>query len=107
MFEPIDGLSDAVVGVRARGKIHVDDYRGTLIPAVEALIAREGKARVLIVLGPEWEGYSTGAMFDDAKLGVEHLKEWERFALVSDAEWIHHVASKTAGRPVHRRGGGH
>jgi len=93
MFTPIQGLADTTVGFTAHGKIHADDYTKTLIPAVEDLIARTGKARVLVVLGSEWDGYSAAAMFDDVKLGLEHRKAWERFALVSDAEWIHHVAS--------------
>ncbi len=93
MFTPIADLPDTAVGFRAHGEIHAEDYKETLIPAIEDLIARTGEARVLVVLGPEWEGYSAGAMFADAKLGLEHLKAWERFALVSDAEWIHHVAT--------------
>lgn len=92
MFVPITDLPDSTVGFTAHGKIHAEDYRDTLIPAIEHLIARSGKARVLLVLGPEWEGYSVGAMFDDVKLGIEHLRAWERFALVSDAGWIHRVA---------------
>ncbi len=82
MFIPITDLPETTVGFTARGKIHAEDYRDVLIPAVEELIARTGKARVLIVLGAESEGYSVRAMFDDVKLGLEHLKAWERFALV-------------------------
>ena len=37
--------------------------------------------------------YSAGAMLDDAKLGIQHARAWERFALVSDADWIRHVAT--------------
>ena len=44
------------------------------------------------MLGPDWDGYTAGAMFDDAKLGIEHLKAWKRFAIVSDAAWVHHLA---------------
>jgi SpoIIAA-like len=93
MFTPIVGLPDTAVGFTVQGKIHTDDYRDTLIPAVEDLIDRTGKARVLVVLGPEWEGISASAMFEDTKLGLEHWRSWDRLALVSDAEWIHHLAS--------------
>ncbi len=93
MFKPIADLPDSVVGFTAQGKLHADDYKQTLIPAIEDLIARTGKARVLLVLGPDWEGYSAGAMLDDAKLGIQHARAWERFALVSDADWIRHVAT--------------
>ena len=92
MFTPIADLPDTTVGFTAHGKVHADDYNNTLIPAIEDLITRTGAARVLLVLGPDWAGYSAGAMFDDAKLGIEHLKAWERFAIVSDAAWVHHVA---------------
>lgn len=92
MFTPIADLPDTTVGFTAHGKIHADDYDTTLIPAIEDVIARTGAARVLLVLGSDWDGYSAGAIFDDAKLGIDHLKAWERFALVSDAAWIHHVA---------------
>ena len=92
MFTPIADLPETTVGFTAHGKIHAEDYNNTLIPAIEDLIARTGAARVLLVLGPDWDGYTAGAMFDDAKLGIEHLKAWERFAIVSDAAWVHHVA---------------
>jgi hypothetical protein len=59
---------------------------------VEELLNCTGRARVLLVLGPEWDGYSAGAMVDDVQLGLEHRAAWERLALVSDAEWIHLVA---------------
>jgi hypothetical protein len=92
MFVPIPGLPPHVVGFTAEGRIHSDDYTRTLIPAVEEQIRQEGRARVLLVLGPAWEGHSPGAMVEDAKLGIEHLRAWERFALVSDAGWIADVA---------------
>ncbi len=36
------------------------------------------------VLGDEFTGYSAGAMWDDAKVGMHHLFSWERIALVTD-----------------------
>ncbi len=74
MFTPIADLPDSVVGFTASGKIDDDDYKQTLIPAVKDLISRAGKVRVILVPGPEWEGYSAAAMFDDAKLDA--AKAW-------------------------------
>lgn len=93
MFTPIPDMPDDVVALSAHGEIHGDDYKKTFIPAVEEVIARTGEARVLLYLGPEWDGYSAAAMFDDAKLGLEHRSAWMRFALVSDADWVKHVAT--------------
>ncbi len=92
MFTPMEDLPDNVVGFTAQGKVHSDDYKDTLIPAIADLIERTGAARVLLVLGEEWEGYSLGAALEDAKLGAEDIRKWERFALVSDANWIEHVS---------------
>ena len=88
MVEQIPGLPDNVVGFTAKGKVTADDYESVIVPAVEGLIAREGKARFLYHLGDDFSGFEAAAMWDDAKLGLTHLAEWERMALVSDVEWI-------------------
>jgi hypothetical protein len=88
MIEQIPDLPENVVGFTARGSVTADDYESVIVPAVEELIAREGKARFLYHLGENFSGFEAAAMWDDAKLGISHLAEWERMALVSDVEWI-------------------
>lgn len=51
MIELISGLPDEVVGFEGVGEVTSDDYKGTLIPAVEAALAAHGKIRLLYVLG--------------------------------------------------------
>ena len=36
-------------------------------------------------------GYSSGAAWQDLKLGVEHLTRWKKVALVTDVEWMSHL----------------
>jgi len=31
-----------------------------------------------------------GALWQDLKFGVEHIRAWKRIALVTDIEWMHH-----------------
>jgi hypothetical protein len=88
MIEQISDLPRNVLGFTAKGTVTADDYESVMIPAVEKLIAREGKARFLYHLGEDFSGFEAAAMWDDAKLGMSHLTEWERMALVSDVEWI-------------------
>lgn len=38
-----------------------------------------------------WDGYSSGAAWQDLKLGVEHPRRWKRIALVTDVEWMSHL----------------
>jgi len=88
MFEPIAGLPDDALGLSARGTITAEDYERTLIPLARQKIAAHGKTRVLLCFGPDFEGYSAGAIWQDAKFGLGHLREFGRIAVVSDVGWI-------------------
>jgi hypothetical protein len=96
MVEQIPNLPSNVLGFTAKGKVTADDYESVIIPAVDALFSREGKVRFLYHLGEAFSGFEAAAMWDDAKLGLKHLKGWERMALVSDIEWVR-VAVKVFG----------
>jgi hypothetical protein len=67
------------------------DYEDVLIPAVEKKLARHDKVSLLYHLGPDFTGFSAGAMWDDTRIGLKHLASWDRIALVSDVPWIRHV----------------
>lgn len=83
-------LPAGVVGVEAHGEVTSDDYERVLVPAVEAARAtsRDGKVRLMYVLGPEFPDYTAGAAWEDTKLGLGHLRSWERIAIVGDADWL-------------------
>jgi len=91
MLEKIEGLPDNVVGIVGKGEVTRDDYRNVLEPAVSAALERHSKVRMLYVLGDEVTGISPGAMWEDGKVGFEHLSRWERMAVVTDKEWIRHT----------------
>lgn len=92
MIEPLTGLPPGVLGFEAVGEVHADDYRTVLIPAVDAAAAA-GEVRLVYVLGDRFEGYSSGAAWQDAKLGAHHMKAWKKAAIVTDVEWLTHLAS--------------
>jgi hypothetical protein len=87
-FEIIEGLPKDVLGVRAQGEIDQDAYTRDLVPMIEAKLAEEGRVKLLYVLGEEFEGFTAGAAFEDAKLGGVHLRDFARVAVVSDETWI-------------------
>ena len=91
MIEVIPDLPEGVVGVEAVGEVTADDYRNVLIPAAEAALEKRGKARLLYVLGERFDRISGGAVWEDTKLGLEHLRGWELMAVVTDVEWIGHA----------------
>jgi hypothetical protein len=90
MLTLIEDLPEGVVGVEAQGKVTSEDYERVLVPAVEAARAKsgDGRVRLLYVLGHELPDYTAGAAWEDAKLGLGHLRSWERIAIVGDADWL-------------------
>lgn len=86
MLKLLDGLPDDVVGIEAVGKIAADDYRTVLDPAVAAAVEAHGRIRLLYLLGPDYDGFSAGAMWQDSKLGMSEREHFERIAVVSDHE---------------------
>jgi hypothetical protein len=88
MFTPIEGFADTVVAVRGTGLVTAEDYRTVLAPAIARATVGGRKARLLLELGEGFEGYDTGAMLADSKLGIGHGGSFERVAIVTDAEWL-------------------
>jgi len=88
----IPGLPDNAVAFSGKGEIVASDYETVLIPAIDKKLKTHKKVRILFHLGPEFTGYSMGAMWDDTKMGLEHMLSWEKLAIVSDKEWIRHLS---------------
>ena len=88
MIERIQGLPEKVLGFTAKGEVTGADYESVIIPAVEQMLAQHAKIRLLYHLGPEFKGFDARAMWDDAKIGLQHLTAWERVAVVTDVGWI-------------------
>ena len=88
MIKTIPNLPQNVLGFQAIGHVTAQDYEEQIIPAVLAMSERLHHVRMLYVLGEDFEGYSTGAMWDDALLGVSRYTAWERIAVVTDETWL-------------------
>jgi len=88
MIEVMMDLPDRVLGLRASGEVSAQDYKNVVVPAIEAKLTKHKKARLLYVLGDEFDGYTSGAAWEDAKVGMKHLTAFERVAVVTDVDWI-------------------
>jgi hypothetical protein len=80
-----------VVAVSASGEVDARDYETVLMPALDSALKAHNRIRVLYQLTPEFTGFTSGAMWDDSKLGLAHWKAWERIAVVTDIQWIAHA----------------
>ena len=77
-----------IISVTAKGKITDDDYEDAIIPAIEAALQQYDKIRILYVMGEDYAGFEGEAMWDDTKIGMQHLTKFEKIGLVSDKKWI-------------------
>jgi stage II sporulation SpoAA-like protein len=92
MITILDGLPPQVLGVRASGKVTHTDYRDTLIPHAEAMIAN-GPICLLFVLGKDFAGYEVGALRDDGTFGMRYWRDFRRIAVVGDESRVRTTVS--------------
>ncbi len=88
MIELLRGFPDNVVAIKCHGEVTRNDYDTVLVPAAEKALKSHDKIRLLYEAGPEFEGVDAGAVWEDFKLGMEHLTRWERVAVITDVDWI-------------------
>lgn len=92
MIETISGMPEGTIGFMASGEVTREDYRDVLVPALREAAEGGAEMRLLFVIGPEFETYDPGALFEDAKTGLDlefaHRAKWRRCAVVTDVRWI-------------------
>ena len=88
MIEQLKTFPDNVLAFVCHGHVTKADYETVLVPAVESALKRQDKLRLYYETASDFAGINPGAMWEDFKVGVEHLTRWERFAVVTDVEWI-------------------
>jgi hypothetical protein len=91
MIQELSDLPEGVIGFEASGKIRAEDYRDVVLPALERAAAT-GEVRFVIVMR-DFDGMSGGAVWQDLKVGIEHLRAWKRIALVTDIAWMRDLTS--------------
>ncbi len=89
MIEQIsEDMQNNVVALCAHGMVSHKDYERVVIPTVEEKIRLYSKVRFLFVLADDFEGYTAEAMWDDTKIGLQHLTAFEKIAVVTNTEWV-------------------
>ena len=93
MLEIQTGWPDRVLAVTARERVTGEDYQSILIPALEDRLRRHEKIDLLYHLGEEFTRFTTTALWDDTRLGLQHLHDFDRVAIVTDVTWIRSMAA--------------
>lgn len=82
----VDGEADPrVIRAAVTGRLQESDFHH-LSPQIEQLLERHASVRMLVQLS-DFNGWSPGAAWEDAKLGFHHYADIERLAVVGDSDW--------------------
>ncbi len=88
MIEEMTGLPSATLGFKISGNVSGDDYDNVLTPAIDNAIEKYERIKLLAQIGPDFDGYSLDAAWDDTRLGLRHWSGFERIAVVTDVGWM-------------------
>ena len=76
-------------GLLAKGKLTDTDYQQVMIPRLRELIAKQGKARLMLVLGRGLPGLGgPGRLGRRQAFGFKHRKDFAKLALVGAPKWV-------------------
>ena len=70
MLEKLNDVPREVVAVKAVGRLTREDYEKVLEPLIDDARREGRRLRFLYQVGPEFEGFTPGAAWEDAKLGL-------------------------------------
>ncbi|MCJ8209836.1 STAS/SEC14 domain-containing protein [Mucilaginibacter sp. RS28] len=94
MLQFIKDLPEHVVGIHAIGEVTKEDVEQVLIPRVEELVQKQGEINYLLVLETDVQNWTSGAWYNDVKVGLKNFTQWNKIAVVSDqkiVEWFSDV----------------
>ena len=88
MIERLPNFPEHVLAFVCKGRVTKGDYNSVLVPAVLRALERHRKVRLYYETAADFAEIDPGAVWEDFKVGMEHLTRWERVAVVTDVEWI-------------------
>jgi hypothetical protein len=89
MIQMVDGLPDNVVGIIAKGRVTNSDCDKILKPAMESTLKRHDKVRLYYEIGCRFPG----AAWENLRVGIQPIPQWERVAIVTDVGWVRHTVN--------------
>ena len=88
MLKIIEDLPDDVVGIVAKGRVTNEECANILRPVMENSLKHD-KVRLYYEIGSRFPG----AAWEDLRIGIEHIPQWERVAVVTDVGWVRHTVN--------------
>jgi SpoIIAA-like len=92
VLEILKGLPRGIDGVKALGRVSKEDYERVIEPLFEDARCEGRRIRFLYEFGPDFDGFTPGAAWEDFKMGLSHMRRFDGCAIVSDIGWIRESA---------------
>lgn len=87
MIKIIPGKKKMLIHFKCEGIITHNDYQKVVIPALKEKINKNGLLSLIRDMR-EMKKIEGGAIWDDYKFGIHHLKYFDRMATVGDQWWM-------------------
>ena len=77
---------DRIIGLDINGRIEAKDIQ-RVISSLEQKLQQKEKLRIYVEVH-NWSGISLGAFIQDLKFSLQHYRDFEKEAIVSDRQWL-------------------
>ena len=77
-----------ILVLSAVGKLTDRDYKDVLIPRLDSIIREHGKARLLLDMGEDFNGWEAAALWDDIRFGIAHRSDFEKMGVIGGPRWV-------------------
>jgi hypothetical protein len=91
LMQRLSGFPANVLAFACRGRVTKKDYETVFTPAVDAVAKEHHAIRLYYEIGRGFAGFEPGALWQDFRVGLEHLWRWDRIAIVTDLDWIRYT----------------
>ncbi|TLS37114.1 STAS/SEC14 domain-containing protein [Pseudalkalibacillus caeni] len=87
MISLLPSRSDSAIAIEAGGKITKDDIE-TFEGYIEESFGDHDDFNCLMIINDDLDGYSIEGLFEDMKLDLEHMSQFNKCAVVSEKNWL-------------------
>jgi hypothetical protein len=77
-----------LLAIRGSDTLTADEYEHVLLPAIEAVIKRHQKARLLFYMDPNFKSWDFDVTKHDADFRLRHRDDFEKVAGVCGPKWV-------------------
>jgi hypothetical protein len=88
MLEELKDMPQGIDGLKAVGKLSKEDYEKVMVPLLDGARREGRRLRLLYQLGPEFEGFTASAAWEDARVGIHYMRLFDACAVVTDLGWV-------------------